>query len=186
MMLATPAPSVHEVRTQFEMLLSSILSEETQTLTADTMERRLLRQLLALGRSLFALFLATRAAATRQAQHQGPEGVVRPYHSLRTRPYVSIFGLVGFARPYFYRAGVGGVVPVDAALSLPATACSDVVRETLEELGVERAYHKATGGLRRLLGLEVSTRMLSEHVAEDAPDVEAFHGQQTPPPVAEE
>lgn len=185
-MPATPAPSVPEVRTQFETLLSSVLSDEAHTVTADTMERRLLRQILALGRSLFALFLATRAAATAQAEHQGPDGVVRPYHSLRTRPYVSIFGLVRFARPYFYRADVGGSVPVDATLSLPATACSDVVRETLEELGVERAYHKATGVLRRLLGLELSTRMLSEHLAEDAPDVEAFHAQQTPPPVAEE
>jgi hypothetical protein len=185
-MPATPAPSVPEVRTQFEMLLSSLVSEEAPMLTADTMERRLLRQLLALGRSLFALFLATRAAATFQAEHREPNGVVRPYHSRRTRPYLSIFGLVHVARPYFYRAGVGGHVPVDAALSLPATACSDVVRETLEELGVERADHKATGGLRRLLGLELSTRMLTEQVAEDAPDVEAFHAQQTPPPVAEE
>ncbi len=185
-MPATPVPSVHEVRTQFEMVLSSVLSEETQTITADTMERRLLRQILALGRSLFALFLATRAEATRQAEHQGLDGVVRPYHSMRTRPYLSIFGLVRFARPYFYRAGVGGAIPVDAGLSLPATPCSDVVRETLEELGVERAYHKATGVLRRLLGLEVSTRLLTEQLAEDAPDAAAFSAQQPPPPVAEE
>ena len=185
-MAATPAPSVHEVRVQFESLLSAVLSAEAQAITADTMERRLLRQLLALGRSLFALFLATRAEATAQPEHRGPDGVVRPYHSRRTRPYLSIFGLVRFARPYFYRAGVGGTTPVDAALSLPATQCSDVVREALEELGVERAYHKATRGLRRLLGLEVSTRMLTEHLAEDAPAVEAFYGQQIPPPAAEE
>lgn len=185
-MSATPAPSVHEVRTQFETLLHSVVSDEAHRMTADTMERRLLQQILALGRSLFTLFLATRAAATAQGEHTGPDGVVRPYHSLRPRPYVSIFGVVRFARPYFYRAGAGGSIPVDAALSLPATSCSDVVRETLEELGVERAYHKATGVLRHLLGLEVSTRMLAEQVAEDAPVVEAFCAQQTPPPVAEE
>jgi hypothetical protein len=68
-MPATPAPSVHELRTQFETLLTSVLGEEAQSMTADTMERRLLHQLLALGRSLFALFLATRAAAT---VHDGP------------------------------------------------------------------------------------------------------------------
>src|SRR5437899_57201 len=76
-MPATPAPSGHEVRTQFELLLSSLVSEEAHEVTAATMERR-------------------------------------------------------------------------------------------------------------LLGLELSTRMLTEQVAEDAADVEAFHAPQTPPPVAEE
>jgi hypothetical protein len=185
-MPTAPPPSVHEVRAQFETLLNSVVSDEAHRMTANTRERRLLQQILALGRSLFALFLAARAEATRQGEHQGPDGVVRPYHSLRTRPYLSIFGLVHFARPYFYVYGAGGSVPVDAALSLPATSCSDVVRETLEELGVERAYHKATGVLRRLLGLEVSARMLTEQVAEDAPAAEAFSAQQTPPAVAEE
>jgi hypothetical protein len=112
--------------------------------------------------------------------------VERPYHSQRARTYLSIFGRVVFARPYFYRAGVGGVAPVDAQLSLPAQACSDVVRETVEELGVEGPYHKGLQVLRRLLGLEVSTRMLQEQVAEDAPEVAAFYAQQAPPMPVEE
>jgi hypothetical protein len=100
-MPATPAPSVHELRTQFETLLTSVLDEEAQSMTADTMERRLLHQLLAWGRSLFALFLATRAAATVQGVNRSPTGVERPYHSQRARTYLSIFGRVVFARPYF-------------------------------------------------------------------------------------
>lgn len=145
------------------------------------MERRLLSQLLALGRALFAVFLAMRAAATAADVDRDPTGVERPYHSERTRPYLSIFGRVVFARPYFYRTGMGGVAPVDALLSLPATTCSDLVRETAEELGVEGAYHKGLGVLRRLLGLALSTRTLQEQVAEHAPGVEAFYAQQAPP-----
>jgi len=146
------------------------------------MERRLLVQVLALGRSLFALFLATRAAATAGRVHVGPDGVERPYHSRRTRPYLSIFGRIVFARPYFYRADVGGAAPVDAHLSLPATVCSDLVRETGEVLGVEGAYHTGLNVLRRLLGLGISTRTLQEQVAEDAREVAAFYAQQEPPP----
>jgi len=185
-MPATPTPSVHELRAHFETILEGVLSAEAHTVSADTMERRLLSQLLALGRALFAVFLATRAAATAADVDCDPTGVERPYHSERTRPYLSIFGRVVFARPYFYRTGVGGAAPVDALLSLPATTCSDLVRETAEELGVEGAYHKGLGVLRRLLGLALSTRTLQEQVAEDAPGVEAFYAQQAPPPVPAE
>jgi len=150
------------------------------------MERQLLGQLLALGRALFALFLATRAAATAAAVDRDPAGMERPYHDERTRPYLSIFGRVAVSRPYFYRRGAGGRAPVDALLSLPPTVCSDLVRETAEELGVGEAYHKGLGVLRRLLGLALSTRTLQEQVAEDAPAVEAFYARQAPPPPGEE
>lgn len=182
-MPATSVPSVPDVpdlRAQFETILDSLHSAEARTMTADRMERHLLGQLLALGRSLFALFLATRAAATAGRVHLSPVGEARPYHSLRTRPYLSIFGRVVVARPYFYQRGIGGVAPVDALLSLPAHACSDLVRETAEDGGVEGAYHKGWGVLRRLLGLRLSTRLLQEQVAEDAPAVEAFYAQQQP------
>ncbi len=56
-MPATPAPRVHDLRAQFEAVLEGVVSAESQTVTADTMERRPLSQLLAMGRSLFALFL---------------------------------------------------------------------------------------------------------------------------------
>ncbi len=185
-MPATPVPSVHDLRAQFEAVLASMTSEEAQGVSADTMERRLLGQLLALGRALFALFLATRAAATAAEADRDPAGVERPYHSERTRPYLSIFGRVEVGRPYFYRKGVGGRAPVDALLSLPPTVCSDLVRETAEELGVGEAYHKGLGVLRRLLGLALSTRTLREQVVEDAPAVEAFYAVQAPPPPEEE
>jgi hypothetical protein len=78
------------------------------------------------------------------------------------------------------------VAPVDAQLSLPAAACSDLVRETAEELGVEGPYHKGLQVLRRLLGLEVSTRLLQEQVREDGPEVAAFYARQAPPELTEE
>jgi hypothetical protein len=185
-MPATPVPSVPDLRAQFEAIVASLTSEEAQTVSADTMERRLLRQVLALGRALFALFLARRAAATDGAVDRDPAGVERPYHDARTRGYLSIFGRVAFTRPYFYRTGKGGRAPVDELLSLPPMVCSDLVRETAEELGVGEAYHKGLDVLRRLLGLALSTRTLQEQVAEDAPEVEAFYAQEGPPPPVEE
>jgi hypothetical protein len=184
-MPAASVPSVPDLRAQFETILESLQSAEAQTMTADRMERRLWGQLLALGRSLLALFLATRAAATAGRVYVSPDGEVRPYHSQRTRPYLSIFGRIVFARPYYYQRG-GGVAPVDALLSLPVHACSDLVRETAEDVGVEGPYHKGLGVLRRLLGLRLSTRLLQEQVVEDAPVVEAFYAQQQPALSSEE
>lgn len=185
-MPATSAPSVHDLRAEFESILANVQSEEGRHTTADRMERRLLWQLLALGRSLLALFLVTRAAATAQRAHRDAAGVNRPYHSERPRTYLSIFGSVVFVRPYFYGRGVGGIAPVDAQLSLPATACSDLVRESVEALAVDLPYHKATGVLRRLFGLALSSRLVQEQLAEDAPEVAVFSAQQAPPPVTEE
>ncbi len=185
-MPTTPAPSVPDLRAQFEAIMTSLTSEEAQNVSADTMERRLLSQVLALGRALFALFLATRATATVAAVNRDPAGVERRYHDTRTRGYLSIFGRVAIDRPYFYRKGEGGRAPVDELLSLPPTVCSDLVRETAEELGVGEAYHKGLDVLRRLLGLALSTRTLQEQVAEDAPEVEVFYAQQAPPPPTEE
>lgn len=185
-MPVTSIPSVAELRVEFETILTNVLGEEGHSVTADTMERRLLRQLLALGRSLLTLFLASRAAATAGRVHRDAAGVDRPYHSERPRRYLSIFGLVMFGRPYFYRASLGGIAPADAQLSLPATACSDLVRESVEALAVDLPYHKATGVLGRWFGLALSSRMVQEQLADDAPAVEAYYAEQPPPPPAEE
>lgn len=81
---------------------------------------------------------------------------------------------------------MGGIAPVDAQLSLPATACSDLVWESVEALAVELPYHKATGVLGRLFGLALSSRTVAEQVAGDAPAVAAYYVEQPPPPPAEE
>ncbi|HEY8744904.1 MAG TPA: hypothetical protein VIU62_17580 [Chloroflexota bacterium] len=190
-MSATSVPSVADVRVEFETILTNVLGEEGRSMTADTMERRLLRQLLALGRSLLTLFLVTRAAATAQRAHRDAAGVDRPYHSERPRRYLSIFGLVVFGRPYFYRANLGGGAPADAQLSLPARACSDLVREAVEAFAAGTRvrvlpYHTATGVLGRLFGLALSSRLVQEQLADDAPAVEAYYAEQGPPPPTEE
>lgn len=52
---ATSEHSVQDLRRQFETVLESVVSAEAQRVSAEAMERRLLRQVLTLGRGLFAL-----------------------------------------------------------------------------------------------------------------------------------
>ncbi len=104
-----------------------------------------------------------------------------PYHSEHRRHYFSIFGKLAFWRPYFYRQGRGGARPLDQELALGADCYSDLLRELVEYLGVGSTYAKVADCFARILGLELSTQAISDLVAEDAGDVEAFYVQQAPP-----
>jgi hypothetical protein len=105
------------------------------------------------------------------------------YHRDTKRRYVSIFGKLRFVRPYFYRKGKGGRIPLDAELSLGDDCYSDLVREVNDYLGVNGVYHKGCETLERLLGLRLSMRVVQSNLGEDAADVLAYYAQK-PAPVA--
>jgi hypothetical protein len=60
------------------------------------------------------------------------------------------------------------------------------VREVCEYLGVYTVYGQSSDILRRLLGLNLSTRVIQENIAEDARDVEAYYAQKPAPDSTEE
>lgn len=175
---------VQELHAEFESMVSYV--QESRTATADQMERGLFRRLLSLGMRLMLLFFALRSAATAGDEHQLASGETLPYQCEHRRQYFSIFGKLAFWRPYFYRQGVGAATPLDQELALGADCYSDLVRELVEYLGAGGTYAKVADCFARLLGLELSTAAVTEMVAEDAVDVEAFYAQQAPPPPASE
>ncbi len=170
---------VHELHVEFESMLSYV--KDSQTATADQVERGLFRRLLSLGARLMLLFFALRTAAAVRDTHRLANGALLPYQAEHRRQYFSIFGKLAFWRPYFYRPGVGGASPLDQELALGADCYSDLVRDLVEYLGVGSTYAKVADCFARILGLELSTQAISALVAEDAGDVEAFYAQQAPP-----
>ena len=89
-------------------------------------------------------------------------------------------------RPYFYKQGVGGEIPLDEVLDLGEDSYSDLLRETSDYLGVYNVYHKTGDILSRLLGLNLSTGAIESNIADDAADVESYYAQKPPPSPAEE
>lgn len=81
---------------------------------------------------------------------------------------------------------MGGETPLDAELVLGEDCYSDLVREISDYLGVSSAYHKSGDMLSRLLGLNLSTRVIEETIAEDAGQVEAYYAQKPAPEPKEE
>jgi hypothetical protein len=175
---------VHELHAEFESMLDYVKSSGHAT--ADQVERGLFRRLLNLGARLMLLFFALRSEHAARDTHQKAKGIVLPYLAERRRQYFSIFGKLAFWRPYFYRPGAGGASPLDQDLALGDDCYSDLLCELAEYLGVGTTYAKVADCFSRLLGLDLSTQAISDMVAEDACDVEAFYRQKAAPPTASE
>ena len=177
---------IQDIRQEFEMLLKFVTSERTKQTTADYVERSLFKRLLGLGTKLLTLFFVIRSENCSREAVQSAAGERLAYQQDKKRTYYSIFGKVPIWRPYFYQKGAGGQLPLDAELGLGDDIYSDLVREMTDYLGVYSVYHKSGDILSRLLGLNVSTRVIEENIAEDAVDVEVYYAQKRPPTPAEE
>jgi len=174
---------IQDIRTDFEKMLDYVSGEQARTATADATERGLFKMLIEMGLKLLTLFFVMRSQSAKRETLKTTEGSEWYYHRDTQRRYVSIFGKLRFARPYFYRKGQGGQTPLDAELSLGEDCYSDLVREVSDYLGVYGVYHKSCDILERLLGLNLSTRVLQTNLGEDAADVSAYYAQK-PAPVA--
>lgn len=172
---------IQDVRMQFEHMLDFVTGEQARTATADHIECGLFKLLLSLGAKLLQLFFVMRSQASSRQAIRIETGQELPYHRDTPCEYFSIFGKVSLERPYFYKQGIGGQVPLDAELSLGEDCYSDLLREVSEYLGVYTVYGKTSNILERLLELNLSTRALQQNIAEDAADVEAYYVQKPPP-----
>jgi hypothetical protein len=167
---------IQDIRQEFEMLLEFVTSDQAKEATADHIERSLFKLLLALGAKLLTLFFVMRSENCSRESLEDLAGQRLPYQHDTKRTYFSIFGKVPLVRPYFYNKGLGGRTPLDAELGLGADCYSDLVREIADYLGVYNVYRNSGDILWRLLGLNISSRVIEENIAEDAVDVEAYYG----------
>jgi hypothetical protein len=174
-MSSTPDQIVQQMHGDFQDLISYVRDADAHTRTATEVERTLFRRLLALGLALLRLFFLTRAAAPQDAPCASTNGLPLPAHDHRPITYFSVFGKLSFTRQYFYAAGLGGVCPLDAALSLPARCYSDLLRDWMAYDCTDGAYRETGTTVLRILGLNLSVQSLERVVATDASDVAAFY-----------
>jgi hypothetical protein len=167
---------VPQLRRDFEALVDYVSGPESRNHDAYTVELHLFRRLLALGAALLKLFFRTRAA-TRPPTPTTPAGHVMRYHGRRSLRYISIFGHLRVARHYFTAARQASAAPLDAELSLPDTAFSDLLREWGAYGDTEQAYGEKQALLERILGLTLSVATLEQQARRSAQDVAAFYVQ---------
>jgi hypothetical protein len=177
---------IQDIRQEFEMLLEFVMNDQAKDATADHIERSLFKMLLSVGAKLLVLFFVMRSENCSREAQETSAGQRLAYQHESRRLYFSIFGKVALWRPYFYQQGVGGQSPLDAELGLGDDSYSDLVREITDYLGVYNVYHKSSDILCRLLGLNLSTRVVEENIAEDAINVEAYYAHKPSPSPQEE
>ncbi len=175
-----------KVRTDFDMLLSTVTDADGQKCSADQMERYLFKQLLCLGAELMQLFFDVRSETCSRKAAANEAGKTLPYHSDRTRDYFSVFGELTITRPYFYRKNDGGYIPLDAELGLGADCYSDFLRELHDELSVYIPFAKEVEIIDRFFDISLSTRCTQQFIETDAADAAAYYEQKPPPPVEED
>jgi hypothetical protein len=132
---------VPQLRRDFETLIDYVTGPASADHAVYTVELHLFRSLLALGASLLGLFFRTRASV-RPPTPVAPDGQPMACQGRRSIRYISIFGELWVARHYFTATRQATSMPLDADLSLPATAYSDLLREWGAYGDTEQAYRE--------------------------------------------
>lgn len=172
---------IKDIRAKFENILDFVSGEAAGKAKADHIERNLFKFLLSMGAKLLLLFFTTRSNLCSRESIQTKTGETLPYHRDTSRIYFSIFGKISFKRPYFYKQGVGGQIPLDGELSLGQDCYSDFLREISEYLGVYNVYGKGVDILELILGISISKRVLQNNICEDSIDTETYYEQKPAP-----
>ncbi|MDP2736153.1 MAG: hypothetical protein Q8P12_08225, partial [bacterium] len=150
------------------------LAQNREARPLHEVEEDLFALALSIGRSALQAYVDQVGTGYVGTQHRDEMGTVRTFHSFQSRTYRSIFGAIEIKRAYYFRSGVGGVRPLDAALSLPERSYSLVLQQWVALLGVKSPFDDGLDDLARLLGVQVPKRMAEAIVKEAARDVATF------------
>lgn len=150
-------------------------------------ELKLFRLLLALGLCLLTEVLARRGTGKMASVTVDSSGRSYRYHGMRTRSYLSIFGLVEITRAYYRPEGGGaGFCPLDASLNLPSTRYSYLLQQWTQAEIIETTYDHAVGGISDLLGIAVWKRGQEDGLRAVTVDVDEYYMQKAPPDASAE
>jgi hypothetical protein len=174
---------------QFEQMLAFVRQAADDGLRIDSVERDLMRQLLALGYTLLCSFVASQGDGDVGPEVTTPEGdTARRLPEHHDRRYVSIFGELTIPRVvYGTREGQKiEWVPLDERLGLPEGDFSYVLEDWGQRLCLKESFAEAGQSLEMLLGLRLGTRALEQMNRTVAGYAPSFQASLQPPPACDE
>jgi hypothetical protein len=188
-MIITPEQAALKAQHQFDALRDFVEQGARDGERIDTVEREVFRQLLGLGHTLLAAFVAAHGDGDLGPQAETPEGrTVRRLPDRHGRRYVSIFGELAIDRvAYGTREGQRiEHVPLDQRLGLPQGDFSYVLEDWGQRLCLKGPFAEAGQSLEMLLGLKVGVRALEQMNQVVAGHARSFQASLEPPPPGEE
>jgi hypothetical protein len=188
-MILTEEQALLKGRDQFDQLVAMIGQAADDAQRIDTVERSLMRQLLALGHTLLGLFIAHHGDGDLGPNCQGDQGQalnrLPQRHDCR---YVSIFGELTIAR-VVYGTREGQKIeraPLDEQLGLPQSDFSYVLEDWSQRLCLKESFAEAANSLETLLGLHLGSRTLEKMNQDMAGFATGFRASIESPPADEE
>jgi len=188
-MIITPEHAALKAQQRFDHLLDLVRQASQDGQRIDTVERDLMRQLLALGHDLLTAFVAHQGDGDQGPEVQTPDGqTVRRLPKRHDRRYVSIFGEVTITRVvYGTREGQKiELVPLDERLGLPEGEFSYVLEDWSQRFCLKESFAEAGHSLEMLLGLRLGRRTLEQMNRDVAGYATAFREAIEPPSPEEE
>jgi hypothetical protein len=182
--LAVLNPQAH-----FEQMLAFVRQAADDGLRIDSVERDLMRQLLALGYALLSSYVEKQGDGDVGPEATTPEGdTSRRLPEHHDRRYVSIFGELAISRVvYGTREGQKiEWVPLDERLGLPEGDFSYVLEDWGQRFCLKESFAEAGESLAMLLGLRLGTRALEQMNRVVASYGPSFQDAQETPPACEE
>jgi hypothetical protein len=174
---------------QFERMLDFVRQAADDGLRIDSVERDLMRQLLALGYTLLCPFVASQGDGDVGPEVTTPEGdTARRLPEHHDRRYVSIFGELTIPRVvYGTREGQKiEWVPLDERLGLPEGDFSYVLEDWGQRFCLKESFAEAGQSLEMLLELRLGTRALEQMNRAVASYAPSFQDALETPPACEE
>jgi hypothetical protein len=188
-MIITPEHAALKAQEQFDALRDFVRQAAHEKQRIDTVERGLMRQLLALGHTLLSAFVAQQGDGDLGPEAETAGGqTARRLPERHDRRYVSTFGELAIDRiAYGTREGQRiERVPLDEWLGLPEGDFSYVLEDWGLRLCLKESFAEAGHSLEMLLGLKLRTRTLEHMSREVAGDAPAFQDALPIPPPGEE
>jgi hypothetical protein len=187
--IITPEQAALKAQEQFDALRDLVRQAGQDNQRIDTVERSLMRQLLALGHTLLSAFIAQQGDGDLGPEVETAGGrIVRRLPERHDRRYVSIFGELAIDRVvYGTREGQRiERVPLDERLGLPEGDFSYVLEDWGQRLSLKGSFAEAGHSLEMLLGLKLRTRTLEHMSRQVAGFAPAFQDALPLPPPGQE
>src|SRR5512135_2720700 len=188
-MIITPEQATLKAQQRFEYLLNLVQHASQDGQRIDTVERDLMRRLLALGHDLLTAFVAHQGDGDQGQEVPTTDGqTVRRLPERHDRRYVSIFGELTITRAvYGTREGQKiERVPLDERLGLPEGDFSYVLEDWSQRFCLKGSFAEAGHSLEMLLGLRLGRRTLEQMNRDVAGYAGPFREAIEPPPPHEE
>ena len=105
---------------------------------------------------------------------------------LRGRDYFSVFGKLKVPRTCYRKAGMEGVMPLDAKANLPERCYSYLLQEWMDLFSLRDTFGEAEVSLEKLSGLEVKQSRFEIVSRDTCKNYEEFYDNKEVPPVEKE